>query len=467
METWYTAKAGGMTQADFSYFSDWSDAEQRIERAHDLYEAGRWNDALGELEAALAINPHNHNWLFNKGLTLDALERYEEAAEAYQGALALEAHDLETLNCLGIDYTRLGQHERALATFEQIEEADPTFEPAYCNRIITYAELGRHDEAEAMFYLARQIREECPLCYTNMGNSLFARKEYDRAVWCWRRARELDGAQPHLEYRMAQALWAKGDRQGARQEFLAALRRQPGDLEVLLEAGILLLEMNELEGAGEKFHRIVELEPRHAQAQHYLGEIALQQGRIAPAVECFHRAVEADGNLPGSRYRLGECYLLLGQQANAREALLEELRFTTAQGDLLADVGCLLLEAGERGEAMRCFERAIQTDPEEHLAYHNLSVCYYTAGLLEQGMDLSQKVLELAPTFVPALANLAYAHWRRREFGAARRYVGEALREAPGDEQLRRLRRRIATGGAVEQVVRPLRWLHRLAAARG
>ena len=39
--------------------NDWMDAEQRVERAHEFYESGRWEDALRELRAALEINPNN------------------------------------------------------------------------------------------------------------------------------------------------------------------------------------------------------------------------------------------------------------------------------------------------------------------------------------------------------------------------------------------------------------------------
>ena len=38
--------------------SDWQEAERRIERAHDLYERGKWEEALFELKRAIEINPH-------------------------------------------------------------------------------------------------------------------------------------------------------------------------------------------------------------------------------------------------------------------------------------------------------------------------------------------------------------------------------------------------------------------------
>ena len=95
-----------MTVDNYEHFEQWSDAELKIERAHDFYDNGRWQDALTELQSAIEINPSNSNWHFNKGLTLDTLERFHEAIDAYKQAHELDPHDPEVLNCLAVDYTR-------------------------------------------------------------------------------------------------------------------------------------------------------------------------------------------------------------------------------------------------------------------------------------------------------------------------------------------------------------------------
>ncbi len=448
-----------MTQADFEAFSDWSEAEYRAEQAHNLYDSGFCNEALRELEAALAANPNNSNWLFNKALTLDTLERYHDAIGVYQQAHDLDPNDPETLNCLAVDYTRIGQYEMALSTFEQIQDRHPDFEPAYCNRIIAYSEMGQHEKAEEMFYLARQIKEHCPLCYYNMGNSLFSRQLYERAIWCWQQCRNLDPNHPHIEYRIAQAYWAHGDRQQAKEFFLAELRRHPGDIEVLLDTGILLLEMNELDPAREKFHRILEIDASRAPAHHYLGEIYLYESKLPQAVDCFNRALIANPQHQGSHYRLGECFLMLGEVGNAREHLLTELRFTPDQPDVLLDLGCLLDQVGQTTEAMKCFERAIELRPKDTRGYHNLSLCYYQAGLIDQGMDLSLKVLEMDPDHVSALHNLTYAHLQKRDFSTAGEYLTRTCQGKEPSSRLKKLQRSIFFMSLTHRAAKPFRQL--------
>jgi len=420
-----------MEQDNFSHFEDWSGAEERIDRAHELYDNGQMQEALRELQDAIEINPANGNWHFNKGLALDTLGRYSEAIEAFEQARELNIRDPEVLNCLGVDYTRLGKYDLALRVFEELEGLAPDFEPGYCNRIITYSEMGQHDEADQMFYLARQLKEHCPLCYYNMGNSLFSRQDYDRAIWCWQQTREIDSNHPQIAGRIAQAYWAQGDHQMAKEYFIMELRHNPGDIEILLDTGILLLEMNELDAAREKFHRVLELDPEHAQAHHYLGELLLNTGQLAKAAERFHRVLVQEPHRSGAHFRLGQCYLKLGQAANAREHLLAELKNSPEQPEILLELGCLLPH-----EAMNWFERVSAARPEDAQGFHNLSLCYYHNGLESQGMDLSRRVLELQPDHVLALHNLAFAHLEKGEYDRADDYIRRAADLVPTDYQI-------------------------------
>jgi len=135
--------------------NDWNDAERRVERAQELFEQHKWQEALDELLLATTINPYNGGWFFNIGLTLDEMGRHVEAIDAYRRCLSIEPDDLLALQHLGSDLHETGQFEEAIKTFEQIESLDASFEPSYCGRILAYCELGNHEKAEEMFYLAR------------------------------------------------------------------------------------------------------------------------------------------------------------------------------------------------------------------------------------------------------------------------------------------------------------------------
>src|SRR3954471_1845213 len=132
--------------------NDWNDAEQRVERAQELFEQRRWQEALEELQAATSINPYNAAWFYNLGLTLDQLDRRDEAIGAYEQAIAIDGHDQQALLRLGADLHEVGRYHDSIAVLEQLQQSDSSFEPSFCGRILSYAELDQHEQAEEMFY---------------------------------------------------------------------------------------------------------------------------------------------------------------------------------------------------------------------------------------------------------------------------------------------------------------------------
>ena len=165
--------------------NDWVDAEQHAERARAFFQSGQWDKALAELQQAVALNPQQTEWHFGMGLTLDALKRYDEALACYEQVLKLRGNDPDVLTHIGDDLIRLGRYETAIESLQRANAIDPDHEPGYCSRIIAYGKLGDHEQAEAMFYLARQVKDTCPRCFENLGHSLMARGQSDRAIWCW------------------------------------------------------------------------------------------------------------------------------------------------------------------------------------------------------------------------------------------------------------------------------------------
>jgi tetratricopeptide (TPR) repeat protein len=103
--------------------NDWNDAERRVERAQELFEQRKWQEALDELRAATNINPYNASWYFNIGLTLDELGRYEEAIDAYEQALEIDPDDVHALHHLGVDLHHVGRFREALERFDKSADA--------------------------------------------------------------------------------------------------------------------------------------------------------------------------------------------------------------------------------------------------------------------------------------------------------------------------------------------------------
>ncbi|MBN1392451.1 MAG: tetratricopeptide repeat protein [Sedimentisphaerales bacterium] len=444
--------SGAIMLFDDMEFGSYSEAEHKAMKAFELYENGEISQALTELDAAIEINPANSSWRFDKALTLDTKGEFDEAITEYETALQLNPDDLEILNSLAVDYTRTGQYDRAIETFEHIQQLDPGFEPCYCNRIIAYTEMGQHDLAEQMFYLAQQLNPDCALCYYNIGNSLFVRGEYKKAIHCWQKTAKLEPSHPQINYRIAQAYWAEGDFKLGREYFLAELRINPGDVDVILDFGLFLLETGEVESAKEKFNRILELRPDFALAKFYLGEVTFNSGDYGRAVKLFKEALQNDNRLTGPHYRLAEHSLMTGQTKEARDHLVSEMKLAPEDTEILVSIGSMFIEAGDMDYAMHCLLKAADIDCSNADAYYYLGVVSAVKGRFKDSLEFFGHALDIKPRDVRALRDSAVVYLGMGRLAEAADRIKKALILAGDDSQLRMLDRRIRMAQAAARV---------------
>jgi len=437
--------------------NDWSDAERRVEKAQQFFEQRKWSEALREIRLATNINPYNSIWFFNMGLILDELGRFEEALDAYRQADAIDPNDLHTLNHIGVDLFRTGRLDKAIETFVQIERIDPSFEPSYCNRIIAYAQRGDHELAEEMFYTARLYKENCPHCYYNMGCSLDLRGLYDKAIHCWMRSLDLQGAQGDVHVRIGHAYRKKGDFERARRHLLTDLRLNPGRTQTLLDLGELLVTMGWLPEADEKFRRAIELAPNEPGGYYHHGRLLLRMGRDDDAAIAFSAALRLDPTFPGAHMGLGRISFRRGDLGAARSRFRAELQLRPDQPKLLLELANLLMDTGESRAALACLKWLVAMNPREVNGWLNLAVAQFTRGHYSEGITSCMTALAKDPGNVTAMYNLGLAHERLGQHGAAMEWVRQARRRDSRDIALQRLEFRLHVIGLKRRVQTSIR----------
>jgi len=324
----------------------WDDAERRADLAHDYYEAGQWQRALDELNRALAVRPDQAEWQFGLGLTLDALQRFDEAAEAFARVVELRGEEPVALLHLGIERLRANQPRRAIDALQCAVARDPDFEPACCQLILAHTMLDEHDLAEVNFYLARQITDQCPACFDHLAQSLMIRRDYPRAIWCWHETQRLDPEYPEVVRNLARAYHLAGKPERALALYRDELRQEPGDIELLLEAADLLRELGRDDEAVQKLRRVIELEPAQAEALLRLGELALEGGRLEEAGAHLEAARAAEPAMPGIHLGLALLAESRDQTDEARAFALRELDRVGQSPRKVVTLAGLLLRLG-------------------------------------------------------------------------------------------------------------------------
>jgi superkiller protein 3 len=436
--------------------NDWFEAERRVEKAHELFESGRWEDALSELTEAIRVNPYQGEWHFNMGLTLDAMGRHAEAVECYKLAIEHHGEDVEILNNLGVDHLRLGQPAEALKVLSRVEQIDPSNAACYCHRIAAHAQLGDHEQAETLFYQACHLDDRNPHAYFNIAASLLERGQADRAIWCLRHVRQLDPDITDVYPRLAEAYWMKGNHDKARRFYSKHLRIHPEDTAALLDMGRLLMLMDRPVEAAERFRQVVQLDSDNAAAHFELAQLALRADHLDQAQAGFEMALQLKGEASLAHQKLA----VISLRRKDAHAAFGHLRAALAAGpryDLrpaAEELGRLLLDAGMPHDATTVFRRLTDRHPADSALWHQLSVALFLDHRFPAGIRAARKAVRHDGKFLLAMYNLSVAHLQLNQFRRSRYWLRRALAVDPRDRRLHALRRRI-------RVIRLRRWISR------
>lgn len=140
----------------------------------------------------------------------------------------------------------------------------------------------------------------------------------------------------------------------------------------MFEEGLAHHQVGRLGEAERVYRKILELDPRHGDSLHLLGMVAMQTGYNDAAAELICKAIGWNGANPAYHTNLGN-------------VLQRQSRFE---------------------EAVGCYDRAIDLQPESVAAYSNRGVALQFLGRLEEAGASLERALELRPESAEAHANL-------------------------------------------------------------
>ena len=153
-----------------------------------LRRAGRLEEALAELDRAIAAAAGEPYFFHNRGLVLQGLGRAEAALADQARALALRADYAEAHAARGTVLAGGGRHEEALACLEEAVRLDPGLAEAWTERGNALAGLDRFAEALASYERAAALDPRAPRPLALAGVALMALGRCEEALVRQRRA---------------------------------------------------------------------------------------------------------------------------------------------------------------------------------------------------------------------------------------------------------------------------------------
>jgi len=197
-------------------------------QADALRAMGRDEEAMVRLRALIDRNPDNPSYRISVGDVLRSLERYDEAAVAYDSAIALYSDERpehwRTYFVRGISFERTGQWDKAEADLRKALALNPD-QPQVLNYLgYSLVEMrAKLDEALAMIERAAAAQPESGYITDSLGWVLYRLGRFAEAVEPMERAVQLMPVDAVVNDHLGDVYWMVGRRLEAEFQWRRAL----------------------------------------------------------------------------------------------------------------------------------------------------------------------------------------------------------------------------------------------------
>ncbi len=110
--------------------------------------------------AYLTTNPNDHNGLFNRGHSYEAIGQFDQAVSDYNRAIALKPNLAMAYEARGNSYYKMRQFDWAITDYSRAIALTPNNSETYGNRGNAYLALSRLDKAIADYQKALKLDPE-------------------------------------------------------------------------------------------------------------------------------------------------------------------------------------------------------------------------------------------------------------------------------------------------------------------
>ncbi|MEO0350697.1 MAG: tetratricopeptide repeat protein [Cyanobacteria bacterium P01_A01_bin.15] len=349
--------------------------DQQVEKlfvqGNDAYLQGDLFGAIAAYDQALTIKPDLHEALYNKGISLANLGRYEEAIATYDQALNLKPDYHEALNYKGVSLANLGRHNDAIAAYDQAFTIKPDKCQALSNKALSLANLGRHNDAIAAYDQALAINPNYHQALFNKGALLANLGRHEEAIAACDRALVIKPDYHEAHYNRGVALANLSRHNDAIAAYQQALILKPDYHEAINGKGVSLARSGQHEEAIAAYDQALIIKPDYHEAINGKGVSLARLGQHEEAIAAYGQALSIKPDDHQTLYNKGNSLARLGQHEEAIAVYGQALSIKPDDHQTFNDKGVSLTKLGQYEDAIIAYDHTLSIKPDMHGAWLN------------------------------------------------------------------------------------------------
>lgn len=341
----------------------------------------------------------------NKGGSLAALGRHEEAIRCYDAALEVDPRSHKTWNNKGSALSALGRSKGALECFDRALAIDPRFAMAFENKGRELHILGRLEEALQCCNKALSLDSQDAGAWQKKGAVLAAMEKQADAIACYDRALAINPRSLESRYNKGLSLMRLGKNTEAWTCFDQVLAIDPGFEMAWLNKGNLLAASSRHEDAVSCFDQVIAINSANADAHSNKGTSLVALGRSEEALASCDRALKADPRRADTWATKGAVLAAARRGADAVACYEKALAIDERNVVAWCGKGSALAAAGRHPEALICLDRALAIEPTNAAALFGKAISAEIAGRLGDAKASLRRFIEVAgPMYADEIA---------------------------------------------------------------
>ncbi len=234
-----------------------------INRGRALMALQRSEEALQAFDKAVALEANRPEAHFNRANALQLLKRPAEALASYDQALALKPDHGLALNNRGTVLLILARPAEALASYDAALALDPKQAELHYNRGNALHALHRLDDAVASYDQAVALKPDYAQAYNNRGSVLLDMRRMAEALSSYDTAIALDPTNADAHNNRGNALIALKRQDDALASFARALTFNPVLAGAYANQANALAELKRLDDAVASYDKALAIDPHH------------------------------------------------------------------------------------------------------------------------------------------------------------------------------------------------------------
>lgn len=208
-------------------------------------------------------------------------------------------------------------------------------------------------------------------------------------------ARQADPTRTEPLQPLAISMLLLGDTATAIDTYQEAVVLQPGNEELLINAGDFYLQINRLDDAEKMYQKVLSANKSNENAHLGLGQLETQKGNWDKAAQLFEKVLELNPENTNVAFNIGVSFYNQEKYQEAIPFLKRTLETEPGNVELHEILGICYVQAKMYDEGMQFLEGSVQQFPNNTELWNYLAIIYANQGMKDKAEEAMKKTKEL------------------------------------------------------------------------